>query len=150
MRYDALGNCGVNAMDAVLATVTVAYWRGRLFVLSKYSAGPGTYVECPPVVELSASHAESIGLAIRKAFDAFLVRDGMPDWATYVRPLASVIGPGNLDDFDDNARVCAVYLDAEGIRVRSEESWVELPLDITNSQLSNAVARSVRLNDPPN
>src|SRR5437660_394019 len=67
--------------------VTVCLRRGRLFVISSYAPGPGTYIDKEPVAEVPAQNSCQIGTKVRAFLRCFIDSGTMPDWKTYRSPV---------------------------------------------------------------
>jgi hypothetical protein len=82
------------AGSMTIPSVCIGLRSGRVFIISTYSPGPGTYVHKEPVICANSFDSEAIGDAVLFGLSEFVHNGPMPDWDTYKSPVLNAAGVG--------------------------------------------------------
>ena len=134
---------------ASVPNVSVYLRKQMLFVVSTYSAGPGTYIEKEPALSVAPTEPEEVGRAVLNGLDHF-VEGGPwpPDWSTYKSPVLAAAGIATWSEFKRGLRDCSVMKYDDHFLIQSENPCVTLPLNSSEDDVGMAVLASLGLSRP--
>lgn len=125
--------------------VSVYLRKQRVFVVSSYSPGPGTYIDKDPVFSAKPTDPEAIGRCVSEGLSNHVDGGEMPDWSRYPSPLLAAAGVATWNEFYRGARDCFVKKEADHFLIQSENPHQNLPLGASATEIGLAVLAALKV-----
>ena len=132
-------------MEYAEPSVTVGLRRGRLFVISKYSPGRGTWILKEPVLEARPTDAADVGQKVLDGLDHFVAGGKMPDWNKYRSPILPAAGVKTWSEWERGLKECMVVKEPEGFKIMSEGLHATIPYSASPEALGAKVLEALKL-----
>ena len=132
-------------MEYAEPSVSVGLRRGRLFVISTYSPGPGTWIDKEPVLEARPTDAEDVGRKIIEGLETFVAGGEMPDWNKYRSPILPAAGVKTWSEWERGLKECIVVKELEGFKIMSEGLHATIPYSESPEILGAKVLEALKL-----
>jgi hypothetical protein len=120
-------------------SVSVGSRRGRIYVISTYSPGPGTYVDKEPVCHTLSTDTEGIGNSVLSGLHCFQDGGSLPDWTTYRSPVLDAAGVSTWREYERGLRSCVVSQYEDHLLIRGDCSPINLPRTANREEIGSAV-----------
>lgn len=124
-------------------SVSIGLRSGRVFIISTYSPGPGTYVQKAPVFESSSSDTEAIGFNVARGLDEFVSGGEIPDWAVYRSPVLGVAGVRTWHEYERGLKSCVLDQHEDEFIIRGDRPAIAIRRTATVNELGDAVLHAL-------
>ena len=124
-------------------SVNIGFRKRRVFIISTYAPGPGTYVDKEPVLEATPYDIESIGSKVLEGLKNFVDGGEIPNWDTYRSPVLDAVSVSSWSEYERGLKECVVVQHEDHFHFMTELPHIRLPRDATLEDIGNAILKAL-------